>query len=1664
MKPARYNGGYVALMATIIIAMVLLVMVGQEGFAGWHARYNVLGTELKEQANVLADGCADQALSRLLINPFDSSLTNGTTNVLPSGTCVLAPIDTGTPGKVYVQSQAQVGNAATGVVYANLGILTNVSNIYVGATSDKNFGTIVVQTLVRGGTAGPESFTMHVSGSNSTFPNPFAGSASGIGGVVTPDTSYSVSEDPLPGYRATLSNDCSGTIHAGDIKVCTVVNDAVTTTVTVLANVSNKFTGSMQPADFTLTVDGTPISVFGQAVPVVPGLHSVSVATTSGYLASDWGYQCAADGSVSLNAGDNKVCIINIADIPPPNPSCADTVMMLDRTGSMSSSERSWLQTAANLLTNLYSLVTVNSPNLPAPSLGVGSFGGITAATVNSALVPNNPADSSGFLGILTTVYSDLSAAITKMMSSSSCSSGRTGDSCTDISAAVQSGSDELGSGRHNPDNQKVLILISDGIASLPSGTTVISTGTTSPAATSADAGSVWKNPQYAFSGSDNGLEATSTAGSSASKQQYYNIVLPNIPSDATINGIEADADAWSTAATGIANTSPAYPSAGGDFTQWVATGGTNDYKVTTATDATDATYIDTASALLTDTVSVANATGVPTGATINSVTLYVKAKGSAGATLTPVVAKNSTTVQTGSAWTLTTSYATYSYAFPKTGDSKTWTQSEVTNWSNSFGVRKSAGSAAVQVTQMWVVVNYTSTQTTTASTATSSPSSTGSGSWTSPSSAYASDNVYSTDATSGGAQVWANFGFSIPSGATITGIQLGAESKVSGSTAAVNTATLAPIANGNYTQWSGNNYAAVDETGTPACDPNGEVIKTGTTNSRSSYKVDISPIPIGSTINSISVTVGDRGDTAANGTYKPFIRINTSDTDGSTQYSATGTSGSTCTMHTQTITPSSGVVVTSSTSVELGVVKTSTNTATVRVGVINATINYTPPMTGSLSAALSWNNGANYSSAETVTVPIAEVVVMPAGNSQTDTWGSHTWVLSDFNNGNFVVRLTNTSSSGITVSLDQLTAKIYYTTSATATATSSNLYPSASGDFTQWVPNGTTKDYTAVGSGSGTGSMYIDTANSLLTDTMAVPNISSTVIPSGATINSVTLYVVARGTSAATTLYPVVAKDSTHVVQGPAWNLSTSYTTYSYALPTTGDSKSWTQAEVTNWTNGFGVRSLAGNPTARVTQVYVVVSYSTGGVCQLGVDLSWDGGTSWVSGLSSGNEQKATLSGGEATYTLGGSSSTWGRTWYPAEFATSTFRARVRAIDQGSTCQSSDIVHLDWLRFNVFYTGSAAKQAALAASDAAKQAGVNIFSIYYNSSPVTTDENFMAELASGNAAYAGHENGSDNNPYSQVILGKTLSSYASATASPNTWSSASYGYNTSSTKWATSNISSALQAYKNFNFNLPPASSVTGIEVDFHAKASSSTGCSVSAELSQDGGQTYTATGLTTATLSTSDKSYALGGSSNLWGSTWTTGSFDVGTFIVRLKNNCSSGKTLSLDRLSTKLTYSSVPENEDGDNFFIAPSASDMPGVFDYIGNNVCPAARPIAVVAPSQATLLILTRTINNYSGTASSSNFTVQVNGTNPSATNFAGVEAPGVTVTLDPGTYSVTESALNGYTEVPGIGCSGDSSNPIAAGETRVCILTNNDLPPPPPLNVSTGTWQEVPSQ
>ncbi|HLB71363.1 MAG TPA: hypothetical protein VJJ51_10005, partial [Candidatus Methanoperedens sp.] len=91
--------------------------------------------------------------------------------------------------------------------------------------------------------------------------------------------------------------------------------------------------------------------------------------------------------------------------------------------------------------------------------------------------------------------------------------------------------------------------------------------------------------------------------------------------------------------------------------------------------------------------------------------------------------------------------------------------------------------------------------------------------------------------------------------------------------------------------------------------------------------------------------------------------------------------------------------------------------------------------------------------------------------------------------------------------------------------------------------------------------------------------------------------------------------------------------------------------------------------------------------------------------------------------------------------------------------------------------------------------------------------------------------------------------------------------------------------------------------------------------------------------------------------------------------------------------------------------------------------------------KAQLVVIKHVINNDGGTASSSDFTIVVDG-NSQSTAFQGSEA-GTTVTIYEGYYNVWEYNRPDYSQSNSPDCSGI----IKGGEIKTCTITNDDIQP-----------------
>ena len=92
------------------------------------------------------------------------------------------------------------------------------------------------------------------------------------------------------------------------------------------------------------------------------------------------------------------------------------------------------------------------------------------------------------------------------------------------------------------------------------------------------------------------------------------------------------------------------------------------------------------------------------------------------------------------------------------------------------------------------------------------------------------------------------------------------------------------------------------------------------------------------------------------------------------------------------------------------------------------------------------------------------------------------------------------------------------------------------------------------------------------------------------------------------------------------------------------------------------------------------------------------------------------------------------------------------------------------------------------------------------------------------------------------------------------------------------------------YNVTLPTGATIRGIEVQLNAKADSALNApKIYVQLSWNGGTTWT-TALGTATLTTTNAPYTLGGPATNWGRTWGTADVSNTNFRVRVINVASS------------------------------------------------------------------------------------------------------------------------------------------------------------------------------
>ena len=210
--------------------------------------------------------------------------------------------------------------------------VTTCSDIICTVTNTREGAPTAQLTVIKhvinddGGTAVANQWQLHATEGGSDVPgSPKPGNEAGESYTFEPGN-YAVSETGGPsGYAATISGDCDPqtgavTLNEGDDKTCTITNDDIPPTLTVIKHVINDSgTGTSSAGDFGMVVDdpGNDHAPFpgaeapGTTIEVDPGAYSVSEFGPSGYAQS-----LSADCSVQLALGEQKTCTITNDDIP----------------------------------------------------------------------------------------------------------------------------------------------------------------------------------------------------------------------------------------------------------------------------------------------------------------------------------------------------------------------------------------------------------------------------------------------------------------------------------------------------------------------------------------------------------------------------------------------------------------------------------------------------------------------------------------------------------------------------------------------------------------------------------------------------------------------------------------------------------------------------------------------------------------------------------------------------------------------------------------------------------------------------------------------------------------------------------------------------------------------------------------------------------------------------------------------------------------------------------------------------------------------------------------------------------------------------------------------------------------------------------------------------
>src|SRR5206468_4336651 len=186
-------------------------------------------------------------------------------------------------------------------------------------TNDDQAPHLVINKVVvnnNGGSLTAADFAGTVSGVTAAAATTWSGASTTM--TLTSVGAYSVAENAHPGYDATFSANCAGTIALGETKTCTVTNNDQAAHLIINVVVVNNNGGSLAPSAFSGAIGGTVVAggntwagASTSLTPTLLGSYSVTESAVPGYATT-----FSADCGGTIGLGETRTCTITNDDLP----------------------------------------------------------------------------------------------------------------------------------------------------------------------------------------------------------------------------------------------------------------------------------------------------------------------------------------------------------------------------------------------------------------------------------------------------------------------------------------------------------------------------------------------------------------------------------------------------------------------------------------------------------------------------------------------------------------------------------------------------------------------------------------------------------------------------------------------------------------------------------------------------------------------------------------------------------------------------------------------------------------------------------------------------------------------------------------------------------------------------------------------------------------------------------------------------------------------------------------------------------------------------------------------------------------------------------------------------------------------------------------------------